>query len=164
MEAEWDVPLLLQLLKRDVLHAGIGRMPVWRDRQRLANHLLRRVAETLFLKAHALGQLAEEPDIGPRLARRLDGLLGELYKVVPVRALNVCVLQKCGRGQNVIGVVGGVGKEQLVDHGEEVRSHQAAAHGVLVGSHRTGIRVVNEERMNRRAFFRLCAQFRQRQA
>ncbi len=59
------------------------------------------------------------------------------------------MLQEGGRRQHDIGVVGGVGEELLVHHGEEVAAHQSPNHGVLVGSNGRGIRVVDEERLNR---------------
>ena len=67
-----------------------------------------------------------------------------------VGALDVCVLKKGGGGQNVVGVVGGVSEEKFVDHCEEVWPQQPAPHGILVGSHRGRVRVIDKERMNRR--------------
>ncbi len=79
-----------------------------------------RVAEAVFGEAHALRELAEEPDVGARFAGRLDGLLGELHEVVAVGALNVGVFEEGCGGENVVGVVGGVGEEQIMNHGEQV--------------------------------------------
>ncbi len=115
------------------------------DAERLADDLFGRVAEAGLGEAHALGELAEEPDVGARFAGRLDGLLRELHKVVAVGALNVGVLEEGGGGQHVVGVVGGVGEEELVDDGEEIGAREAAAHGVLVGRDRAGVGVVDEE-------------------
>jgi hypothetical protein len=70
---------------------------------------------------------------------------------VSVGALNVGVLEERGRGQDVVGVVGGVGEKLLVDHGKEIVARQAAAHGVVIRRHRAGIRVVDKQRMHRRA-------------
>jgi hypothetical protein len=96
--------------------------------------------------------LAEEPHIGARFAGRLDGLLRELDEVVAVGSLNVSVFEESGGRQNVVGVVGGVGKEQFVDHGEEIGARQATAHGVLVGCYSAGVGVVDEEGVDGRAF------------
>jgi hypothetical protein len=101
-------------------------------------------------EAHALRQLAKEPHVGARFAGRLDGLPGKLHEVMAVRALNVSVLKERGRWQNVVGVVGCVGKKQLVDHGEKVRPRQPSTDGVLVGGNSAGIRVVDEERVHGR--------------
>jgi hypothetical protein len=70
---------------------------------------------------------------------------------VAVCALNVGVLQESGRGQDVVGVIGGVGEEELVDDGEEVGAGEAAAHGVLVGSDGAGVGVVDEESVDGRS-------------
>ena len=97
------------------------------------------------------GKLAEEPDVGARFAGRLDGLLRELDEVVAVGALNVGVFEERGGGQNVVGVVGGVSEEQLVDDGEEVGARQAARDGVVIGRNGAGVGVVDEEGVYRRA-------------
>ena len=60
------------------------------------------------------------------------------------------VLEECGRRQNDVGVVGGVGKELLVHHGEQVRTPQAANHFIVVGTNRRRIGVVDEQRLDRR--------------
>ena len=103
------------------------------------------------VKAHALGELAEEPDVGAGFAGWLDGLLGELDEVVAVGALNVGVFEEGGGGEDVVGVVGGVGKEELVDDGEEVVAGKAAADGVLIGRDGGGVGVVDKEGMDGRA-------------
>ena len=68
-----------------------------------------------------------------------------------VCALNVSVLEECGGGENEVGVVGGVGKEEIVDHGEEIGTRESADHGVAVGGDRAGVGVVDEERVDGRA-------------
>ena len=115
-----------------------------------SDDFFRRVAETSFGESHALRKLPKEPHIRSRFAWRLNGLLRELHKVVPVRALNVGVLEKRRRRQNVIGVIRGVGEEQVVHHGEQIRPRQAAPHRVLVRRDRAGIRVVDKQRVHRR--------------
>ena len=71
-----------------------------------------------------------------------------------VGALNVGVFEEGGGGEDVVGVVGGVGKEEVVDDGEEVGAGEAAADGVLVGSDGAGVGVVDEEGVDGRAFIR----------
>ena len=72
-----------------------------------------------------------------------------LQIVVSIGGLQVLVLEERGRGKNDVGVVGGVGEELLVHHGEQVRTLQSANHLVVVGTNRRRIRVVNEERLDR---------------
>src|SRR3954453_5474414 len=114
MEREWNVPLLLQVVERNVLHVGVGGVAVGADPERLADKLLGRVAETIFSKAHALCKLTEEPHVRPRLAEGFDGLVRKLHEVVSVRALDIGVLEERSCGQDVIGVIGGVSEKLLV--------------------------------------------------
>ena len=113
-----------------------------------SNHLLGGVAEALFREAHALGELAEEPHVGARFAERFDGLVGELHKIVAVCALDVGVLEERGCGQDILGEIGRIGEELVVDYREEVRALKAAHHGIMVGRYGARVGVVHEERMN----------------
>jgi hypothetical protein len=67
---------------------------------------------------------------------------------VAVGALDVLVLEEGGCGQDDVGVVGGVGKELLVDDGEEAGAGEAAEDGLLVGCDGRGVGVVDEERVD----------------
>jgi hypothetical protein len=61
------------------------------------------------------------------------------------------LLQKRSRRQNVVGIIGGIREELLVNHREEVRALEAPAHRILIGSDRRRIRVVDEDCVNPRA-------------
>src|ERR1700748_22465 len=89
MEGQGNGPLLLQTLEADVLHTLVGGAAIQSDRQRLPDQLLLGIAETGLGEAHALRQLAEEPNIRLRLAERIDGVIRELNKIVSIGALNV---------------------------------------------------------------------------
>ena len=80
MKRQWNMALLFQILEGDVLHLGIARMAIRADRQRLPDHLLRRVAEARFSETHALRQLAEQPHIRSRFAQRRDRLVRSCTK------------------------------------------------------------------------------------
>jgi len=71
VEGERNVAALFECRVGDVFHAGLVDGP-WGRRQvnteGLADDLFRRVAEAGLDEAHALGELAEEPDVGTRLA------------------------------------------------------------------------------------------------
>ena len=155
MEGERDVAFALEVVEGDVLHAGIGGVAGGVDGESLLDDLLGRVAEGVFGEAHALGEIRKEAHVGAGFAGRLDSLRGELDEVVAVGALNVGVFEEGGGGQNVVGVVGGVVEEEIVDDGEEVVAEEAALDGVVVGSDGAGIGVVDEERVDARAVFRI---------
>jgi antitoxin (DNA-binding transcriptional repressor) of toxin-antitoxin stability system len=97
--------------------------------------------------------------LGRASPRGVDGLLGELYVVVAVSALDVLVLEEGGCGEDDVGVVGGVSEELLVDDGEEIGAREAAQYGRLVGSDGRGVGVVDKKRVDRGAVVSFAAEF-----
>ena len=70
--------------------------------------------------------------------------------VMPVRSLQLLVLEESRGRQHDVGVVGGVGEKLLVHNGEQIRALKAADHVIVVGRYGGRIRVVNEHRFHRR--------------
>ena len=139
MEGKGDMPQRFQIVERDVLHLRARRMSIGPDRQRLSNQTHLRIAKAFFFESHALRELAKQPDIVTRLARRLDGLLRKLHVVVAIRALHIGVFQKRRGRENVVGVVRCVRKEEVMDYGKQVGALHPAADRVMVRRHRGGI-------------------------
>ena len=79
VKGEGDVALLFERGVGDVLHAGIGGGDVGAGRgvdgEGLTDDIFGLVVEARFREPHALGKLAEEPDVGAGFAGRLYGLL-----------------------------------------------------------------------------------------
>ena len=89
--------------------------------------------------------------VGPGLAgRRQDGPR-QLQIVMPVGEVEVGVLEKSGGGQQDVGVIGGIGLDLFEHHGEQILAAQSFEHGVLIGRDRRRIRVVDDQRLDRRA-------------
>ena len=72
--------------------------------------------------------------------------------------MSVCS-RKVVAGQDVVGVVGGVVEEEIVDDGEEVVAQKAPLDGVVVGSNGAGVGVVDEERVDAWAVCGVGAEF-----
>ena len=66
-----------------------------------------------------------------------------------VAAVHVPVLQLRGGGQDVVGVVGGVGLEMLQHHGEQVFAGKALHHFARIRGHGDGVAVVDHQRLDR---------------
>ena len=66
-----------------------------------------------------------------------------------VGSVEVRVFEEGRRGQDEIGVVGGIGLELFDDDGEEVFAAQASQNRALVGYDGGGVRAVDEERLHR---------------
>ena len=62
---------------------------------------------------------------GLRLAERRDGRAVEAQVEVAVGLVDVVLLERRGRGQHDVGVVDGVGLEELVHDGEQVLAREA---------------------------------------
>ena len=65
-----------------------------------------------------------------------------------VAGVHVPVLQLGGGGQQVVGIVGGVGLKMLQHHSKQVLAGKALNHPARVGRHRHGVTVVHHQRLN----------------
>jgi len=79
--------------------------------QGLIDHAVVGFGQVIFLEPHPLSEGAEQIDIGLTLAERLDGLIRYLEVVVAVGLNQVLVFEEGGRGQDDIGIIGGIRKE-----------------------------------------------------
>src|ERR1700730_8833489 len=113
--------------------------------QRRIDHLVDTIPEAVLFKSHPLRQRAKELDIGSAFAKRRNRLSRGLQVIVPVSSLQICVLKKCGRGQDDVRVVSRVCPELLVNHGEEIRPPQSPDDLVVIGTNGRWIRVVNKQ-------------------
>ena len=116
-----------------------------------ADHVVFGIAEARVVEAHALRPAARK--ISTLLRASPGGWQRrprQLQVVVPVREVEVGVLQEGGRRQQDVGVVGGVGLELLEHDGEQILAAQAAQHRVLIGRDRRGVGVVDHHRLHRR--------------
>jgi hypothetical protein len=93
---------------------------------------------------------AEDLRVRQRLAERLDRAGVEHHVRVAVRLVQVLVLELRRRGQQHVGVVGGVGLEVLEDDGEEILAAQAGDDVLAIGGDGAGVGVVDDERLHRR--------------
>src|SRR5581483_2907413 len=125
------------------------------------DHVIDRIAETLVVEPHALGQFTEKLNVRPAFTKRLDRLIRNLQIVMPVRALQFFVLEEGGRGKNDVSVVGGISEELFVHNRKQIGAKQAANYVVVVRANCCGIGVVNEERFDRGIlnFIQRLAQF-----
>ena len=105
-------PFVLQPLERDPLERS-GR------RQDLADQGLV-VGKELGLEAEPARQRAEDVVVRPALAPRRNRRRVVHHVVMAVRAVDVDVLELRRGRQDDVGVVDGVGREQLVHHDEQV--------------------------------------------
>ena len=112
--------LALEPLEGDPGHARV--VPV----ERLARHLLVRLAQARVVEPHARGEAAEELGVRERLAERRDRRAAEADVEVPVGLVDVVVLERRGGRQQQVGEVRGVGLELLVDDREQVLAREAA--------------------------------------
>ncbi len=60
------------------------------------------------------------------------------------------MLQESCRGQNDIGISGGVSEELLMDHRKQILAHEAADYIIVIRRHHSRIGVVNKNRFHRR--------------
>jgi hypothetical protein len=101
-----DVVLALDALPGNVLERRHHRSHLGED---LAHMLVVPVA------AHALGDVLDEPEVLPRLARQRQGLAAHLH--LPVRVGDRAVLLRPGRGrQDHVGIGRGLGEEDVLHH------------------------------------------------
>ena len=92
------------------------------------DHVVFGVAETGVVEAHAQRQRAENLDVRARLAGSRQRRPRQWQIVMPVREIEIGVLQERGRRQQNIGVVGRIGLELFQHHGEQILAAQPAQH------------------------------------
>ena len=109
------------------------------------------VGEQFGLEAEPRGQGAEDVVVRPALAPRGDRRRVEHHVVVAVRAVDVEVFELRRGGQDDVGVVDRVGRELLVDDGEQVVAEQALDAPSPVGGNGGRVAVVDVEGPDRRA-------------
>ena len=106
--------------------------------------------ETRIRVAHVPGQIPEDLAVRPCLAHRRDGRAVQQHVGMAIRDLHIPVLQLGRGGQQVVGVVGGVGLEMLQHDGEEVFAREAPHHFRRVRRDGHGVAVVDDQRLDRR--------------
>jgi hypothetical protein len=79
------------------------------------------------VESHRRGEAAEDLRVRQRLAERRDRAAVVHQVEVAVRLVHVVVLELRRRGQQHVGVVGGVGLEVLEDDGEEIVAAQSGS-------------------------------------
>ena len=67
---------------------------------------------------------------------------------MPVCFLQILVLEESSCREHDIGIVGRVGEELFVHYGEQIRTHEAADHFIVIRAHRRWIRVVDKQRLD----------------
>ena len=107
------------------------------------------VGEAGLGEAHAARQFAEHPGVAARLAARRHGRAIEQHIGVTVAEMHVPVLELRGGGQQVVGVVGGVGLELLEHHRKQVFACEAGHYLTRIGRDRDRVAVVDDQRFDR---------------
>ncbi len=102
-------------------------------------------------KTHLQSQLAEDLRVRLRLAERGDRRFVDQRPGVAVAGVHVQVLELRGRGQHVVGEVGGVGHEVFEHDREQVLAREAAHHLAGLRRHRDRVAVVDDQRLDLRA-------------
>ena len=130
--------------------------------KRLPREVVVAVREAGVGEAHACREQAKDLGVALRFAERRDRRIVRLRVQVAVRAVDVGLLELRGRRQQDVGVVGGVGLEDLVHDAEQVLARKAGRHFRGFGRDRDRIRVVDVDRANRRIVARRAARRRSR--
>ena len=93
-------------------------------------------------------QFPKNLGIGFGLALRRNGWAVEQYVGMPIRQVNIPVLQLGGGGQDVVSVVSCVGLKMLQHHREQIFACKALHHAARLGCHRHGVAVVDHQRLD----------------
>ena len=110
------------------------------------------------VEAHGLGQPAEQLDIGDAFARRGDRRLVEHHVEMTPGHHEVVLLALHRRRQQNVGVACRIGDEELADHREQVLALQAVHELGLRRRLRHRVRIVYEQRLDRRVERHLATQ------
>ena len=84
------------------------------------DHIVFRIAEAGILEAQAPGQGAEDIDIGFGLTGGRQRRTGQLQVIVTVSKIKIGMFEESGRGQDDIGVIGGIVLELFENYGEQI--------------------------------------------
>ena len=95
--------------------------------------------------AHSGCQFTKNLRIGFGLTHGRDGGAIQHHVGVAIAVVNVPVLKLRGRGQHIVGMVGGVGHKVFQHHGEQIFSRKAFHYLGRLGSHRHGVAVVDHQ-------------------
>ena len=117
---------------------------------RLPREFVVTFAEAGLVEAHARREQPEHFGIGLGLAKRRNRRVVRKRIQVAVRVVDVGVLELCRRGQQDVGVIGGIRLEDFVDHAEEVVPRKSCSDLRRFRRNRNGVRVVHKERADRR--------------
>jgi hypothetical protein len=143
-QVQAGVTVGLELLPRQAGEARIA--PV----EGLAAEVLRRCRQSTASLKPIPGQATEQFGVRQRLAERRDRRLVDLDVQMAVGLVDVELFHVAGGRQQDVGVVGGVGLEEVVDDGEQVVAGEAAHHLARLRGDRHRIAVVDEQRLDRR--------------
>ncbi len=103
--------------------------------------------------AHSRRQAPEDLLVRQRLARRLHDLHLSRQKKMEIGRNQIVELQKARRREHQIGQLGGVGLEEVDDHGEKILARQRPAQALLIRSGGRHVHVPAEEGLGPRRVF-----------
>ena len=112
------------------------------------------------VEAHGAGEAPEQLGVGHRLADGGHRRHVERQVEMAPGEHDVELLELGRRRQHDVGIARGVGQELLADHGEQVVAREAAGDLGLLGRHDHRVRVVDEQRLDRRVELGLAGQNR----
>ncbi|EXI68478.1 MAG: hypothetical protein AW08_01260 [Candidatus Accumulibacter adjunctus] len=138
------MPVAHELLPRHAGKAWIA--PV----ESLAAEILVAVGETRLTETHPRCQPTKQLGVRQRLAERRDRRLVELDVQMAVGLVDVQLFHVAARRQQDVGIVGGVGLEEVVYDGEQVVAGKPAHHLARLWGDCQRVAVVDEDRLDRR--------------
>ena len=107
--------------------------------------------EARIIKAHVLGQQAEDFRIRLCFAQRRHGRIVRHHVQVAVGGVRIDVFELRGGGQHDVGVIDGIGLEMFEHDRKQVFTGKALRHFRGIGRHGQGIRVVDDHGFHLRA-------------
>ena len=135
---------------------ALQRFPIEPLRARIApteclpRDFLVAVAKARLVEAHARGQTSKHFCIGQCFAERRDRRIVDERVEMAIARMDVGLLELRRRGQQNVGVVGGVGLKDVVNDAEQILAREALDDLGRLRRDREGIRVVHVDRANRR--------------
>ncbi len=143
--AQTERPFPLEVLEGET--GQVRMLPA----QGLPRHLFVGLAQGRMIEAHSRGQQPEHVRVGLGLAEGRDGRPVQAHVEMAVRLVDVVLLERGRGGQDDVGVVDGVGLEEVVDHREEVLARETLADLLALRRHRQRVRVVDEHGLHGRS-------------